>query len=70
MKLPLDQMTTEEKLRAMEALWADLTRNETRYESPKWHGEILQERAARVKQGKETFEHWEAAKQQLRQKSK
>jgi hypothetical protein len=25
--LPLDQMTTEEKLRAMEALWADLSRN-------------------------------------------
>ena len=25
--LPLDQMTIEEKLRAMELLWADLSRN-------------------------------------------
>ncbi|MFN8625581.1 MAG: hypothetical protein U0587_06300 [Candidatus Binatia bacterium] len=26
--LPLDEMTTDEKLRVMEALWADLSRTE------------------------------------------
>ncbi|HEV7927413.1 MAG TPA: addiction module protein, partial [Verrucomicrobiae bacterium] len=44
-------MTIAEKLRMMEALWSDLTRDEKRFESPEWHGEVLRERAARVKQG-------------------
>jgi hypothetical protein len=32
--LPLDQMTTEDKLRAMEALWAELSRRETDIPAP------------------------------------
>jgi hypothetical protein len=32
--LPLDKMTVAEKLRAMEALWADLSRDEAQVESP------------------------------------
>ena len=39
--LPLDQMTIEEKLRAMELLWADLSRNEQQLQSPEWHEEVL-----------------------------
>jgi Putative addiction module component len=35
--LPLDKMTVAEKLRAMEMLWADLSRNEAQIESPAWH---------------------------------
>jgi len=66
--LPLDRMTTEEKLRAMEALWADLSRNEAQYQSPGWHADVLNERAARVKEGKESFIDWETAKKQLRDK--
>ena len=38
--LPLDRMTTAEKLRAMEALWADLTRNADDFESPAWHADV------------------------------
>ena len=48
-------MTTEEKLRAMEALWADLTRNADDFESPVWHADVLREREQHIAEGKETF---------------
>jgi putative addiction module component (TIGR02574 family) len=68
--LPLEKMTREEKLRIMEELWVDLSRNESQFESPAWHGEVLRERAEAVKSGKETFIDWEEAKKQLRSKKK
>ena len=68
--LPLDRMTKEEKLRAMEALWADLSRDETQVESPGWHEQVLHERREAVQSGQETFLDWEVAKQQLRDRQK
>jgi hypothetical protein len=59
-------MPTAEKLRAMEALWEDLSRKETDFPSPAWHEEVLREREERVKSGQEAFLDWELAKQQLR----
>lgn len=64
--LPLDQMTVAEKLLAMEALWADLSRDEQQIESPAWHGDVLRERVEAVESGQEKFVDWETAKQQLR----
>jgi len=64
--LQLDQMTLEEKLGAMEALWDDLCRHEDQIQSPPWHEEILREREKRVQSGQETFIDWEAAKKELR----
>ena len=64
--LPLDQMTTAEKLSAMEALWSDLSRNADAFESPLWHGEVLREREQRVEEGKETYLDWETVKKKLR----
>ena len=61
--LPLDQMTTAEKLQVMEALWADLSRNEREIESPVWHEQVLREREQRVRSGQESFIDWETAKQ-------
>jgi hypothetical protein len=66
--LPLDKMTVAEKLRAMEEIWADLSRNESQIESPAWHGDVLRERDAKVKSGREKFISWETAKKQLRKK--
>lgn len=66
--LPLDQMTTEEKLRAMEVLWADLSRKAESFESPAWHGDVLRERDQRVAEGKESFIDWDEAKRQLRER--
>ena len=68
--LPLNQMSREEKLRIMEELWADLSRDESQVESPAWHGDVLRERAEAVKSGKETFMDWDTAKKQLREKRK
>ena len=66
--LPLNQMTIPEKLRAMEALWSDLSHDDGNVPSPAWHKEILDEREARLKTGKEEPIDWETAKQQLRKR--
>lgn len=68
--LPLDRMTKEEKLRVMEELWADLSRDPLQVESPSWHGDVLVERAEAVKSGKEAFMDWDTAKNQLRERRK
>jgi hypothetical protein len=66
--LPLDKMTIAEKLRAMELLWADLSRNDAQLESPAWHEDVLRDRETKIKSGAEKFMDWEAAKKQLRDK--
>ena len=49
MTLNLKEMTTEEKLQAMEMLWDDLCRNIPESLSPQWHAEVLREREGRIK---------------------
>lgn len=66
MTLPLDKMTKEEKLQAMEALWIDLTRNDKEYVSPDWHKEVLELREKKIQSGKEKYQDWESAKKNLR----
>ena len=61
-------MSIAEKLRAMEALWVDLSRNEAQIESPAWHGDVLHDREVKIKSGEEKFIDWEVAKKQLRDK--
>lgn len=68
MKLPLDEMTVQEKLAAMESLWEDLSRTPEAIESPDWHKEILDERRQRVVDGTAQFEDWEKAKAKIREK--
>lgn len=65
--LPLDEMTTAEKLRVMEEIWEDLCRNPEAVPAPAWHAPILRERAARVQRGEEQVVDWEEAKQRLRE---
>jgi hypothetical protein len=65
-ELDIEKMTLEEKLRAMEALWTDLSRHEENIQSPPWHEQILKEREAEVKSGQAKFESWEDAKRELR----
>jgi len=64
----IKQMTREEKLQTMEAIWADLSRNETDLESPDWHAEALQATMARVNANQERYTDWETAKQELRKR--
>ncbi len=64
--LPLNEMTVEEKLQAMEALWEDLSRNADLLETPAWHEEILLERERQLATGEASFIEWEQAKAQIR----
>ena len=61
----LNQMSTPDKLRLMEDLWADLSGKEV--SSPDWHGEVLAERDRLITSGKERLIDWEIAKRQLRE---
>ncbi|HEX3626125.1 MAG TPA: addiction module protein [Verrucomicrobiae bacterium] len=63
-------MTVAEKLRVMEAIWTDLSRNESQIESPEWHGDVLRNREKKIKSGAEKFIDWESAKKDLRKKLK
>ena len=65
-KLPLDQMSIEEKLGVMELLWDDLCRRVDDIPSPAWHGAILADREAALANGEDVFEDWEAAKKSIR----
>lgn len=67
--IPLQQMTREEKLRAMEAIWADLSQDDSKVESPAWHADELRVAEERVRQGKETFSDWNEAKERIRRKA-
>lgn len=64
--LPLSEMSVEEKLQAMEALWEDLSRNAALLESPAWHEEILRERDRQIEAGEASFMDWEQAKAHIR----
>ncbi len=66
LQLPLNQMTVDEKLRAMEQIWADLSRNEAELPSPPWHRDVLEAREARLRQGTERIVEWEEAKRRIR----
>ena len=68
--LEIQQMPRREKLRLMEALWADLSRDETEVESPAWHADVLRETADRVARGEEKTLNWEQAKAKLRKGGK
>jgi hypothetical protein len=64
--LPLDKMTTAEKLLEMERLWDDLCRNPQDVPSPSWHGDVLAERERQIAQGNMRFVDLDEAKEQIR----
>jgi hypothetical protein len=66
--LQIEQMSREEKLRALEAIWADLSKDDLELESPAWHEDVLKETEARVTAGKERIEDWQTAKRELRKR--
>jgi hypothetical protein len=69
-------MTTEavrklpraEKLRLMETLWEELSRPDSKFESPAWHAKELAETERRLAEGKERVLDWETAKKKLRKR--
>ena len=67
-ELPIKQMTLEEKLQAMEALWDDLCRQDA-VVVPQWHKDLLDERERAVKDGKAHFVDWEQAKKDISERT-
>jgi putative addiction module component (TIGR02574 family) len=67
--LPLDQMTVEEKLRAMEAIWQSLSKDEDKIPVPEWHKRVLDERQVRIDTGKAKFISLEAMKERVRKRT-
>ena len=67
-KLPLNEMTLQEKLEAMESLWEDLSHTPETIESPQWHEDVLNQRRQRVAEGTAQFEDWETAKSKIRER--
>ena len=64
--LPLDRMSTQEKLIAMEELWDHLRRDEAQLPVQEWHQQILDERRGQVARGEAKFVDWEIAKIRIR----
>ena len=63
----IHQMPLREKLLVLEAIWADISREEENLEVPQWHKDILDERESMVADGKAQFVDWEAAKKQIKE---
>ena len=66
--LPLDKMSVEEKIQAMESLCDDLCSKADGVSSPPWHEEVLAARDAMQKRGNDEFEDWDAAKRNIKNK--
>lgn len=64
--LQLDDMTTQEKLIALEAIWANLSQTAGSLTAPDWHQAVLAQREAAINKGKASFSDWPSAKQRLR----
>ena len=66
----IDNMSREEKLRVMETLWREISKEEPGPESPDWHADVLEKTRARVSAGNEGNVDWEEAKRRLRHQRK
>ncbi len=67
--LPLDQMTVEEKLRAVEVLWDDLCQNEEKIPVADWQKKLLDERQRQIDLREAKFSDWESAKKRIRDRT-
>jgi hypothetical protein len=68
--LPLENMTTADKLAAMEELWEDLSRDPKAVPSPDWHQDVLKARERKVTQGTAHFSPLAEVKDRIRKSPK
>ncbi len=66
--IEIKQLSREEKLRVMEAIWEDLSTENELIESPEWHKDALQETERRLSSGQEKIMEWQDAKKELRKR--
>lgn len=65
--LPLDEMTVDEKLDALDRIWADLRSNPEQIPSPAWHKDVLESRAKQLSEGSTSLNDWDEVKKRLRE---
>jgi hypothetical protein len=66
--IEISHLSREEKLRVMEDIWEDLSKDEIEVDSPSWHHAALRKTKLRVESGQETIVDWESAKKDLRKR--
>ncbi len=68
--IPLKQMSVEDKLLAIEEIWADLACTTGNIPSPSWHADVLRAREKRISDGTSHFLDIGEAKKAVREKLK
>ena len=68
--IPLDKMSVEDKLQAIEEIWADIVNKPEHIPSPSWHADILKAREKRISEGTSRFLDVAEAKNAVREKIK
>lgn len=68
--LPLDKMTSLDKIAMIEKLWDDLCRDTETIPSPTWHKDILEAREKEINQGRAKFTSFDEAKERIRNQIK
>jgi hypothetical protein len=63
----IQHLSREEKLRLMEAIWQDLSKEDQEIESPTWHQEALKETEQRLNSGEEKTVDWHTTKKELQE---
>jgi hypothetical protein len=67
---PIEEMTANQKVELMEALWDSMSRKKENAEPPAWHGDVLEERRNASENGETEYIDWEDAKDQIRSRLK
>jgi hypothetical protein len=65
-ELPLDRMSTLDKLRVLEEIWNDLLAKSEEVPVPDWHINVLAAREKRIADGTAVFKEWNEAKDSIR----
>jgi hypothetical protein len=65
--LEVKRLSKKEKLRIMEEIWEDLSKEGENLESPEWHRGILEETERKLNAGQVRFIDWKIAKKKLRE---
>ncbi|MFA6009029.1 MAG: addiction module protein [Desulfobacteraceae bacterium] len=68
--IPLKQMSVEDKLQAIEEIWADLADTPENIPSPSWHADVLSAREKRITEGTSHFLDISEAKKAVREQLK
>jgi hypothetical protein len=68
--LPLSKMSLSQKMDVMERVWSSMVSNDSKFESPAWHLDVLKERERLVAAGKAKFSDWSEAKERIRKQVK